>query len=71
MLYEIKDKYYVLVGNKYINIKMIIKNNDVELIPNQSEFIERGINVKAKEVSFDDTFKKAYINSMSKKNNKI
>ena len=39
MLYKIKDKYYILVGNKYIEVKFSIKDDNVSLSPNSSSYI--------------------------------
>lgn len=60
MLYEIKGKYYILVGNKYINVTVLPQGkDDIALKPNMNDFIERSIHVNANVVNVDD-FKKRY-----------
>ena len=47
MLYKIKDKYYILVGNKYIEVKFSIKDDNVSLSPDLCE-IYHGFKGKAR-----------------------
>jgi hypothetical protein len=63
MLYKIKDDYYVRVGRKYIKIDMVVKGDDVQLVPNNKHVIEENKDLVVKQVSFDDKFKKALIDS--------
>lgn len=61
MLYEIKGKYYILVGNKYVNVTVLPSGkDDITLKPNMNEFIERSIHVDANVVNVDDNFKKRF-----------
>lgn len=64
MLYEINNKYYILVGNKYIEIDFSINKNDVNIVPNSSKYIEKSDKLKVKKHTFNDDFKE----KLSKKN---
>ncbi len=57
MLYKIKDKYYILVGNKYVEVKFSIKDDNVSLSPDSSSYIEKNGNIVVKQQMFDDKFK--------------
>lgn len=56
MLYKIKDKYYILVENKYVNVDFSINNGNVEIVATK-ESIERENGVIAKSIVFDKEFK--------------
>lgn len=58
MFYKIKDNYYVLVGNKYMEVKFTVENGEVQAIPNYGKYIERSANVIATPQPFDDDFQK-------------
>lgn len=62
MFYKIGDKYYVLVGSKYVELKFEIKGNDINAIPTEN-VIEKNPNVKAIEKTFNNDFKKEIIKS--------
>ena len=57
MFYKIKDNYYVLVGNKYMEVKFTVENGDVQATPNNGKYIERSSNVNAIPQPFDEDFK--------------
>lgn len=61
MFYKIDNDYYVLVGNKYVQVKFEINGDDVNAIPLNKK-IERDINVEATSQPFNDDFKKQIIN---------
>ena len=64
MLYEIKGKYYILVGGKYVNVTITPNGkDDITLKPDMNDFIERSVNVDAKVINIDDNFKKRYTKS--------
>lgn len=71
MLYKIKEKYYILVGNKYIRVEVVPNGkDDIQLIPKMEEFIEKNNSVLATNVDINDSFKKQIIrNSKSMFNN--
>ena len=69
MLYNIDDKYYVLVGRKYVRVIPEVKGDEVVLTPNQKEYIERTDDLKVKEQPFNDEFQK-FIKNRSKKEDK-
>lgn len=58
MFYKIKDNYYVLVGNKYMEVKFTVENGEVQAIPNDGKYIERSANVNAIPQPFDNDFQK-------------
>lgn len=66
MLYNIDDKYYVLVGRKYIRVMPEVKGDEVVLTPNQKEYIEKNDSLKVKEQPFNEEFQK-YIKRHSEK----
>lgn len=66
MLYEIKNKYYIRVGRKYVNVEVSVVDNEVVLKSNPSEYIEINENVKAKGFAFDETFKKEFLKKEEK-----
>lgn len=61
MFYKIDNDYYVLVGNKYVQVKFEVKDNDVNAIPLNKK-IERNASIKAIAQPFNDDFKKQIIN---------
>lgn len=62
MLYKIREKYYVLVGNKYIRVEVVPNGkDDIRLIPKMEDYIERNKNIKATTINVDDNFKKQFI----------
>ena len=61
MFYKIDNDYYVLVGNKYVQVRLEVKDNDVNAIPLDKK-IERDININAVAQPFNDDFKKQIIN---------
>lgn len=58
MFYKIKDNYYVLVGNKYMEVKFTVENGEVQAKPVNGSYIERSSNVNAIPQPFDDDFQK-------------
>ena len=58
MFYKIKDNYYVLVGNKYIEVNFTVENGEVQATPSYGKYIERSSNVNAIPQPFDDDFQK-------------
>lgn len=56
MFYKIKDNYYVLVGNKYIEVKFTVKNGEVQASPINGKYIERSQNIEAKPQPFNEEF---------------
>lgn len=57
MFYKIKDDYYVLVGNKYMQVKFKVDGEEINSVPT-GEFLERNSSVKAEECPFNEDFKK-------------
>lgn len=66
MLYKINDKYYIRIGSKYVEVKLEVKNKDVNIIPINENIIENYDKSKIEEIVFNDDFK----NNIIKKNNK-
>lgn len=58
MFYKIKDNYYVLVGNKYMEVKFTVENGEVQAKPVNGSYIERSSNVNAIPQPFDNDFQK-------------
>ena len=57
MIYEIKNKYYILVGNKYIYVDIIPNGkDDINLEPDTNNYIERSANVIARAITIDKNF---------------
>lgn len=61
MFYKINNDYYVLVGNKYVQVRFEVQGDDVNAVPLDKK-IERDINVNAVAQPFNDDFKKQIIN---------
>ncbi len=62
MLYEIKDKYYILVGGNYVRVDVVPNGkDDITLQPDMNDKIERSANVIAKPVDMNDAFKKQFM----------
>lgn len=61
MFYKINNDYYVLVGNKYVQVRFEVQGDDVNAVPLNKK-IERDINVNAIAQPFNDDFKKQIIN---------
>lgn len=57
MFYKIKDNYYVLVGNKYMEVKFTVENGEVQAAPSNGSYIERNNTVNAIPQPFDEEFK--------------
>ena len=57
MFYKIKDNYYVLVGNKYMEVKFTVENGEVQATPSNGSYIERNNTVNAIPQPFDEEFK--------------
>lgn len=68
MLYEINGKYYILVEKKYISVNFDIKDNNVILVSNRKDYIEKTNKVKVKAQPFNDEFKKSIKEKHTKKN---
>ena len=66
MLYEIRDKYYILVDGKYIKVDFIIKGNEVEVKADKKEVIEKNNDINVKPIAFTDEFKKNVIKKKEK-----
>lgn len=66
MLYEIKDKYYILVDGKYVKVDFVTKGNEVEVKADKKEVIEKNNNVIAKPIAFNEEFKKNIVNKKEK-----
>lgn len=61
MIYEIESKYYVKVGSiQYARIDLIINNDTVSLKPT-TDYLEVSHDTVVKQIQFNDTFKKEYI----------
>ena len=67
MFYKINDKYYVLVGNKYMEVEFIIENGEVQAKPSNGRYIERTTNVNAIPQPFDEDFQKKIKNKEPEK----
>ena len=69
MIYQIKDNYYVKVGNKFVKLSFSFDVND-ELImtPINSEKIENNPNLNVRETTFDS--EKLKIAESLRRNNK-
>jgi hypothetical protein len=63
MLYKIEDNYYIRVGRKYIEVKILVKDGDVSLEPNHKKYIEDNGGLKVTEQVFNDEFVKKIIES--------
>lgn len=61
MFYKIDDNYYVLVGNKYVQVKFEVKDGDINPVPLDKK-IERDAHTKAIAQPFNEEFKKSIIN---------
>lgn len=62
MLYEIKSKYYILVGGNYVRVDVVPNGkDDINLQPDMNDKIERSVNVIAKPVDMNDAFKKQFM----------
>ena len=57
MFYKINDKYYVLVGNKYMEVEFTVENGEVQAKPSNGAYVERTANVNAIPQPFDEDFK--------------
>lgn len=60
MIYEIESKYYVKVGSKYVELELTISGDDVLLKPTD-KYLEPTAKTVVKQIQFNDTFKKEYI----------
>ena len=69
MLYNIDNKYYILVGNKYVKVDFNVKNDNVTIVPNRKEYKERNVNLIVKEQPFDDKFKEEIKKKQTKSSN--
>lgn len=58
MFYKINDNYYVLVGNKYMEVKFTVENGEVQATPKNGKYIERSSKVNAIPQPFDEEFRK-------------
>lgn len=50
MIYEINNKYYIKVGKDFVEVEMVIKNDDIQLKPTKNK-VENNGNVKYKEIN--------------------
>lgn len=58
MFYQIRDKYYVKVGRKYIEVKPEIKDKELVVKPNIKSYIEDNGKNDVKEISYKEIQKK-------------
>lgn len=63
MLFKIEKDYYIRIGRKYIKVDIVVKNNDVSLVPDKKVVLEDNQDLKVVEYVFDDNFKKKIIES--------
>lgn len=63
VLFKIKDNYYVRIGRKYIKVDIVVKDDNVSLVPNNKVVIEDNKDLVVTEQVFDDAFKKKFIES--------
>lgn len=63
MLFKIEKDYYIRIGRKYIKVDIVVKDNDVSLVPNKKVVLEDNKNLEVVEYVFDDNFKKKVIES--------
>lgn len=61
MLFKIEKDYYIRIGRKYIKVDIVVKNNDVSLVPDKKVVLESNQDLKVVEYVFDDDFKKKII----------
>lgn len=57
MFYKINNDYYVLVGNKYMQVEFKINGEEINAIPTGKE-LERSSDLKVESYEFNDDFKK-------------
>ena len=63
MLFKIEKDYYIRIGRKYIKVDIVVKNDDVSLVPDKKVVLESNKDLKVVEYVFDDNFKKKIIES--------
>lgn len=63
MLYKINDNYYIRIGRKYIEVRFVVRDENVSIIPNNKKFIEATSDLKVEGQAFDDKFKHQIIES--------
>ena len=63
VLFKIKDNYYVRIGRKYIKVDIVVKDDNVSLVPNNKVVIEDNKDLVVTEQVFNDAFKKKFIES--------
>ena len=59
MFYKIENDYYVLVGNKYMQVKFNVDGEEINPVPT-GKYIERNSSVRAEEYPFNEDFKKQF-----------
>jgi len=69
MFYKIDKDYYILVGNKYIQVDFEVNGNDINSKPLNKE-IERTPKINAKPQPYNDDFIKEIIESKKPKEKK-
>ena len=50
MIYEINNKYYIKVGKDFVEVEMVINNDDIKLNPTKNK-IENNGKIKYKEIN--------------------
>lgn len=71
MLYKIKDKYYVRVGRRFINVDVSIKDDNVNIIPHKPKETIEDSNVEYNIQEIDDDFKKKLMKNIDSTDTKI
>ena len=67
MIYQIKDSYYVKVGNKFVKLSFSMNNGELVMTPINSEKIENNPNLIVRATTFENEKSKI---EESLKNNK-
>lgn len=67
MIYQIKDNYYVKVGNKFVKLSFSMNNGELVMTPINSEKIENNPNLIVRATTFENEKSKI---EESLKNNK-
>ena len=67
MIYQIKDSYYVKVGNKFVKLSFSMDNGELVMTPINSEKIENNPNLIVRATTFENEKSKI---EESLKNNK-
>lgn len=57
MFYKIDNSYYVLVGNKYMQVEFKVDGEEINAIPTGKE-LERNGDLKVESQEFDESFKR-------------